>query len=73
MNAITDAITGALSRRKEENINQTLHIPNPDEPEPNKASLQIFLLKKQDFHWLGPNTDIHRQKIVDVVALGPNS
>ncbi len=31
-------------------------IPNPDEPEPNKASLQIFLLKKQEFHWLGPNT-----------------
>ncbi len=30
------------------------HLPNPDEPEPNKASLQIFLLKKQEFHWLGP-------------------
>ncbi len=33
--------------------------------------MQKFLYKKQDFQWLGPNTDIHRQKIVDVVALGP--
>ncbi len=41
--------------------------------EPKKASLHIFfLLKKQEFHWLGPNTDIHRQFFVDVVALGPN-
>ncbi len=23
----------------------------------NKASLQIFLLKKQEIHWLGPNPD----------------
>ncbi len=29
--------------------------PNPDEPELNKASSQIFLLKKQEIHWLGPN------------------
>ncbi|MCP4993783.1 MAG: hypothetical protein GY934_08350 [Gammaproteobacteria bacterium] len=45
--------------------------PNPDEPEPKKALLQNFLLNIQEFHWLGPNTDIHRQKIVDAVALGP--
>ncbi len=29
-------------------------IPNPDEPEPKKASLQNFLLNVQEFHWLGP-------------------
>ncbi len=28
--------------------------PNPDEPEPNKASLQISLPKKQEIHRLGP-------------------
>ncbi len=27
--------------------------PNPDEPEPNKASLQNFLLNVQEFHGLG--------------------
>ncbi len=33
--------------------------------------MQNFLLNVQEIHWLGPNTDIHRQKIVDAVALGP--
>ncbi len=47
-------------------------MPNPDEPEPKKGLLQKFLLNVQEFHWLGPNPDIHRQKIVDAVELGPN-
>ncbi len=35
----------------------TFDNPNPDEPEPKKASLQIFLLNIQEIHWLGPNSD----------------
>ncbi len=30
-------------------------LPNPNKPEPNKVSLQNFLLKKQEIYWLGPN------------------
>ena len=29
-------------------------VPNPDEPEPKKISLQIFLHNVQEIHWLGP-------------------
>ncbi len=37
-------------------------LPNPDEPEPNKASLQNFLLNVQEFHWLGPTWSLARRQ-----------
>ncbi len=42
--------------------------PNLDEPEPNKVSLQKFLLKVQEIHGLGPNQKNGRHK--EIMQLG---
>ncbi len=52
--------SGSISRDSDNSGNDTLDSndsPNPDEPEPNKFSLQKFLLNVQEFHGLGPNPD----------------